>query len=75
MIPIPNDSSFYTPDCSPESTGTINHRASIAGLPSGSSMTVGSPDEKATFDDFLSRVDSSLATIKKDVKRTSEQSQ
>lgn len=51
-----------------------SHRASIGGMPTGG-FSPGSPDEKKTFDEFLNRLDSSLADIKKHVEKTKENSE
>lgn len=76
LIPVSKDSPASSPEEIPTRSETLKHRASVAGMPtSANEFLCGSPDEKKTFDDFLNRVDSSLASIKKDVEKTSEKSE
>lgn len=73
LIPVSKDSPFYESRERAEPAAP-SHRASISGLPRGG-FTPGSPDEKKSFDEFLNRVDSSLADIKKHVAKTKESSE
>ena len=76
MIPVPKDSPISSPEEIPDRSEMLKHRASVAGVPSGTNeFLCGSPDEKKSFDDFLNRLDSSFASIKKDVEKTSEKSE
>lgn len=74
LIPVTKDSPFYE-NCERITEPPVPiHRASIAGMPTRD-FSPGSPDEKKTFDDFLSRLDSSLADIKKHVEKSKETSE
>lgn len=77
MIPVSKDSSVSPSEEIPQPRSeALKHRASVGGVPSATNeFLCGSPDEKKTFDEFLDRVDSSLASIKKDVEKTSEKSE
>ncbi|KAL4706977.1 hypothetical protein ACJJTC_019515 [Scirpophaga incertulas] len=72
LIPVTKDSPFY--ESRERVEPLLSHRASIAGMPTRD-FSPGSPDEKKSFDDFLNRLDSSLADIKKHVEKTKENSE
>ncbi|XP_060805367.1 lysM and putative peptidoglycan-binding domain-containing protein 2 [Amyelois transitella] len=74
LIPVTKDSPFYENGERVTEIAPSNHRASIAGMPTRD-FSPGSPDEKKSFDDFLNRLDSSLADIKKHVEKTKENSE
>lgn len=74
LIPVTKDSPFYENGERVTEPGAPTHRASIAGMPTRD-FSPGSPDEKKSFDDFLTRLDSSLADIKKHVEKTKENSE
>lgn len=74
LIPVTKESPFYKSGERVTEFCPSQHRASIAGMPSRD-FSPGSPDEKKTFDDFLNRVDSSLANIKKHVEKSKENSE
>lgn len=74
LIPVSKDSPFYESGERVSEPAAPSHRASIAGMPQGG-FSPGSPDEKKSFDEFLNRVDSSLANIKKHVEKTKENSE
>lgn len=74
LIPVTKDSPFYENGERVTELPAPSHRASIAGMPTRD-FSPGSPDEKKTFDDFLSRLDSSLADIKKHVEKSKETSE
>lgn len=74
LIPVTKDSPFYENGERVTELPPPNHRASIAGMPTGD-FSPGSPDEKKSFDEFLNRLDSSLADIKKHVEKTKETSE
>lgn len=74
LIPVSKDNPFYETGERVSERAPPLHRASIAGAPNVD-FSPGSPDEKKTFDDFLNRVDSSLANIKKHVEKTKENSE
>lgn len=75
LIPVTKDSPFYENGERVTELPPPNHRASIAGMPTRNSFSPGSPDEKKSFDEFLNRVDSSLADIKRHVEKTKENSE
>ncbi|KAI8424902.1 hypothetical protein MSG28_006822 [Choristoneura fumiferana] len=74
LIPVTKDSPFYESGERVLEPAPPNHRASIAGMPTRD-FSPGSPDEKKSFDDFLNKVDSSLANIKKHVEKSKENSE
>ncbi|CAG9136620.1 unnamed protein product [Plutella xylostella] len=73
LIPVTKDSPFYESGERVTEPAPPQHRASIAGMPRD--FSPGSPDEKKSFDEFLNRVDSSLADIKKHVEKSKENSE
>ncbi|GBP24374.1 LysM and putative peptidoglycan-binding domain-containing protein 2 [Eumeta japonica] len=73
-IPVTKDSPFYESGERVTQISPPTYRASIGGLPSDD-FPPGSPDEKQSFDDFLNRVDTSLADIKKHVEKSKENSE
>ncbi|XP_049878001.1 lysM and putative peptidoglycan-binding domain-containing protein 2 [Pectinophora gossypiella] len=74
LIPVTKDSPFYENGERVTEPPAPSHRASISGMPTRD-FSPGSPDEKKSFDEFLSRLDSSLADIKKHVEKTKENSE
>ncbi|XP_045453108.1 lysM and putative peptidoglycan-binding domain-containing protein 2 [Melitaea cinxia] len=74
LIPVTKDSPFYENGERVSELAPPSHRASIAGMPTRD-FSPGSPDEKETFDNFLNRLDSSIANIKKHVEKTKENSE
>ncbi|CAF4868124.1 unnamed protein product [Pieris macdunnoughi] len=74
LIPVTKESPFYENGERVTEVASSNHRASIAGMPTRD-FSPGSPDEKESFDNFLNRLDSSIATIKKHVEKTKENSE
>lgn len=74
LIPVTKDSPFYESGERVLEPPPPSHRASIAGMPTRD-FSPGSPDEKKSFDDFLNKVDSSLANIKKHVEKSKENSE
>ncbi|XP_026760666.1 lysM and putative peptidoglycan-binding domain-containing protein 2 [Galleria mellonella] len=74
LIPVTMDSPFYENGERVTEPPPPSHRASIGGMPTRD-FSPGSPDEKKSFDDFLNRLDSSLADIKKHVEKTKENSE
>lgn len=76
LIPVTKDSPFYENGERVTELPPPNHRASIASMPTRErDFSPGSPDEKKSFDEFLNRLDSSLADIKKHVEKTKENSE
>ncbi|XP_037294212.1 lysM and putative peptidoglycan-binding domain-containing protein 2-like [Manduca sexta] len=76
LIPVTKESPFYENGERVTEMAPPNHRASIAGMPTRDrDFSPGSPDEKKSFDEFLNRLDSSLADIKKHVEKTKENSE
>lgn len=74
LIPVTKESPFYENGERVTELAPPNHRASIAGMPTRD-FSPGSPDEKESFDNFLNRLDSSIANIKKHVEKTKENSE
>lgn len=74
LIPVTKDSPFYENGEKVTDPAPPLHRASIAGMPPRD-FSPSSPDERKTFDDFLNRLDSSIADIKKHVEKTKENSE
>ncbi|CAH2249807.1 lysM and putative peptidoglycan-binding domain-containing protein 2 [Pararge aegeria] len=74
LIPVTKESPFYANGEKVREPAPPSHRASIAGMPTRD-FSPGSPDEKESFDNFLNRLDSSIANIKKHVEKSKENSE
>ncbi|XP_051159086.1 lysM and putative peptidoglycan-binding domain-containing protein 2 [Leptopilina boulardi] len=66
LIPVPVDNPLSTPSNDASTESESNH--TIASTSRSSSIS-SSIDQESTVDDFLARMDSSIASVKKDVKR------
>lgn len=75
LIPVTRESPFYENGERVTEPAPPSHRVSIGGMPTTREFSPGSPDEKKSFDEFLNRLDSSLADIKKHVEKTKENSE
>ncbi|XP_045537863.1 lysM and putative peptidoglycan-binding domain-containing protein 2 [Papilio machaon] len=77
LIPVTRDSPFYENGERVTEPAMPLHRASMSDMSSRQSrdFSPGSPDEKKSFDNFLNRLDSSLADIKKHVEKSKENSE
>lgn len=74
LIPVTKESPYYENGERVTEIALPSHRASIAGMPTRD-FSPGSPDEKESFDNFLNRLDSSIANIKKHVEKSKETSE
>ncbi|XP_013135774.1 PREDICTED: lysM and putative peptidoglycan-binding domain-containing protein 2 [Papilio polytes] len=76
LIPVTRDSPFYENGERVTEPSMPLHRASMSDMSRQSrDFSPGSPDEKKSFDNFLNRLDSSLADIKKHVEKSKENSE
>ncbi|CAH2045130.1 unnamed protein product, partial [Iphiclides podalirius] len=77
LIPVTRDSPFYQNGERVTEPAMPLHRASMFDMSTRNSQdfSPGSPDEKKSFDNFLNRLDSSLADIKKHVEKSKENSE